>query len=115
MANTAYTQQALASNANFQTRVRNAISTVAWQVLNEPADTPNNKARVNYARSVIANLQMAAVTISPWLVDRPNLFGFETTYDFPSGNVVTASGDADIESQIATDWDVLAGTMPEPV
>jgi hypothetical protein len=115
MANTAYTQQALAANTNFQTRVRNAMATVAWQVLGEDPATPNNAARVSYARTVINNLQGNAMQISPWLVDRPNLVAFETSFDFPSGNVVTASGDADIESQLATDWNVLAGTLPPPV
>jgi hypothetical protein len=114
MANSSFTQQALAANASFQTRVRNALATVAWQVLNEPASTPNNTARVVYARGVINNLQGTAVQIAPWLVDRPNLFQFETSFDFPSGDVVTASGDADIESQLATDWDTLAGVSPVP-
>lgn len=115
MANTSYTQQALAVDPNFQVRVKNALATVAWQILNEPTDTPNNTMRVAYARSVIQNLPMYAGQICPWLVDRPNLFQFETSFNFPSGHVVTASGDADIESQIASDWNVLAGTPPEPV
>jgi len=109
MANTSFTQQALAANASFQTRVRNALATVAWQVLNEDPATPNYQARVVYARAVIYNLQGTAIQIAPWLVDRPNLFQFETSFDFPSGDVVTASGDADIESQLASDWNVLAG------
>jgi hypothetical protein len=111
MANDSFTQQALAANASFQTRVRNALATVAWQVLNEDPATANNAARVLYARSVIYNLQAAAVQIAPWLVDRPNLFQFETSFDFPSNDVVTASGDADIESQLATDWNVLSGVF----
>jgi hypothetical protein len=114
MANTSFTQQALAANASFQTRVRNALATVAWQVLNEEATVPNNYQRVVYARSVINNLQFTAVQISPWLVDRPNVFQFETSFDFPSGDVVSATGDADIESQLATDWDVLAGVPLPP-
>lgn len=112
MANSAYTQQALAADLNFQTRVRNALATVSWQVLNEDPATPNNLSRVAYARSVINNLPLAAQSISPWLVDRPNLIAFDTTYDFPAGAVVTASGDADIESQLMTDWNVLAGSPP---
>lgn len=112
MANSSYTQQALAANLNFQTRVRNALATVAWQVLNEDPATPNHQARESYARTVISNLPMSAASVSPWLVDRPNLIAFDTTFDFPSGDVVTASGDADIESQLASDWNVLAGTPP---
>jgi hypothetical protein len=114
MANDSYTQQALAANATFQTRVKNALATVAWQVLNEDVSTPGNTARVQYARQVINNLQGSAMQVAPWLVDRPNLFQFETSFDFPSGDVVTQSGDADIESQLATDWDVLAGVTSTP-
>jgi hypothetical protein len=114
VANDSFTQQALAANLSFQTRVRNALATVAWQVLNEAASTPNNAARVLYARSVIYNLTAAAIQISPWLVDRPNVFQFETSFDFPSNDVVSATGDADIESQLATDWDVLSGVFVAP-
>jgi hypothetical protein len=109
MANDSFTQQRLAADATFQGRVRAALATVAWQVLNEDPATPNHANRLTYARNVITNLTFGAQTASPWLVERPNLRAFETSYDFESGTVVTAAADADIESQIATDWDVLAG------
>jgi hypothetical protein len=58
----------------------------------------------------------------PSFVFRPNVINFETTheFDFPTqvGQVVTAAGDADLMSQIATDWDDLAAaagfTEPAP-
>lgn len=109
MANTSHTQQRLAQDPTFQGRVRAAVATVAWQVLGEDPATPNHDKRVTYARSVINNLTYAAQTAASWLVERPNLRAFETTYDFAAGAIVTAATDPDIESQIATDWDVLAG------
>ena len=109
MANTSYTQQALASSPNFQLRVRAALATVAWQVLNEPVDTPDHAVRAAYAHTVIGNVSMAATQIAAWLVERPNLMSFETSYNFPAAAVVTAAGDADIESQLATDWSKLSG------
>ena len=109
MANSSYTQQRLAADPTFQGRVRGAIATVAWQVLGEDAATPNHDKRVAYARQAISNLTFAAQLSAPWLVERPNLRAFNTSFDFEAGTVITAAGDADIESQIATDWDVLSG------
>jgi hypothetical protein len=110
--NDSYTQQRLAADILFQGRVRSALANVAWQVLGEDPATANHDARVKYARAVIDSLTGAAQTIAAWVVERPNLLSFATSYDFPSGQVVTAAGDADIESQLLTDWDILAGTSP---
>lgn len=109
MANSSYTQQALASDPRFLVRVKAALGTVAWQILGESTGTPNHTIRANYARNVLTNLDSVAGQIAGWLVERPNLNGFTTSYDFTIGAVVTASGDADIESQLNTDWNTLAG------
>src|SRR5262245_48288230 len=108
MPNDGYSQQALAADPNFQTRVRSALANVAWQVLEEVDTTPNHAMRYAYAKTVINNLQVMANSIASWLVQRPNVLNFETTYNFPAGAVVTASGDADLQSQLKTDWDILA-------
>jgi len=108
-ANNSYTQQALANDPNFQLRVRNALAAVAWQVLDEPEATADHEQRAAYARNVINNVQFNAVAVAPWLVTRPNLMLFETSYSFPAAAVVTAAGDADIQSQLLTDWSHLAG------
>jgi len=112
MANDSYSQQALASDSHFQLRVRAALATVAWIVIEEDAETANHAARAAYARSVINNLQFTAVQIAPWLTERPNLMLFETSYSFPAVAVVTAAGDADIQSQLLSDWNDLAGLNP---
>jgi hypothetical protein len=109
MANTSYTQQALAADESFRLRVKNALASVAWQVLTEPDTVESHQARAEFARGVTANLDGHAASIAPWLVTRPNLIGFATSYDFERRAVVTASGDPDIESQIATDWNLIAG------
>jgi hypothetical protein len=114
MANDSYTQQRLAADITFQGRVRSALANVAWSVLGEDPGTPNHAARETFARSVINSLTYAAQTVSAWLVERPNLLAFATTYDFTAGAVVTAATDADLESQLSTDWDVLAGTSTAP-
>jgi len=111
VANNTYTQQALASDQNFQIRVRGSLATVAWQVLEEDAGVPFHEQRAAYARTVIGNLGFVAPSVSAWLVERPNLMAFETSYSFPAAAVVTAAGDADIQSQLLTDWNVLSGVV----
>jgi hypothetical protein len=109
MANDAYTQQALALDPRFKTRVKAAVSKVAWVVLDELTSVTNHTIRANYARFVLANLDGWVSSNTPWLVMRTNVFSFTTSYDFPGGGVVTASGDADLESQLTADWNKLAG------
>ncbi len=109
MANTALSQQRLADSTHFHGRVKGAFANVAFQVIAEGRDTPTEVIRYNYARAVLANLDGTVSSTVGWLVMRTNLFLFDTTYDFSAGAVVTASGDADIESQLASDWNVLAG------
>jgi hypothetical protein len=110
VANSSYTQQALASETSFHGRVRAALAVVAFQVIDENPATPGHAEREAYARNtVLQNLTNVAVQIAPWLVQRTNLMAADTTYDFASGIVVTAATDGAIESQIATDWNVLAG------
>src|SRR5262245_33169709 len=115
MANDAYTQQALGRDPNFMTRVRANLMAVAWQVMDESPTTPDHSARAGYARQVINNPDATAQTISAWVVMRPNVFSFETSFSFPAGAVVSAAGDLDIQSQLMSDWNDLAGiTEPTP-
>jgi hypothetical protein len=109
MPNDAFTQQRLAQDLTFQGRVRGAMSRVAFEVMEEDPTTPNHDARANYARQVISNMTYIPAQVSPWLAERPNLVAAITSYDFPSGAIVTSATDADIESQLHTDWDHLSG------
>lgn len=111
MANDAFTQQALAADHRFWLRLQNALSKVAWEVTNEDPATANHLERTQYAQRVINNPAGTAQQLSVSFVNRPNIFGFDTTYDFTVGAVVTASGDADMESQLHTDWSDLAGVI----
>jgi hypothetical protein len=122
MPNDSFTQQALAADPHFRNRVRSAMSTVAWQVETEDTATPNHAARIAYARQVIRQLDSEVTVMLPNFVFRPNVLNFETTYvfafDLQVGQVVTAAGDPDLMSQIATDWDDLAaaaGFVPPPL
>lgn len=111
-ANSARTQQVLAQDVHFRTRVRNALTTIAWQVLGEDPGTANHASREAYANRVIRESDSETVAIVASFVNRPNVFNFETSYIFDfeaaAGHVHTAAGDADLMSQLATDWDDLA-------
>jgi len=111
MSNDAYTQQALADDRQFQVRVRAALAKVAFEVTGEDPSTPHHAERVAYAHRVLPFLDGEVQKTVGWLVQRPNLFAFATSYDFSRRGVETASGDADIESQLMTDWNILAGVV----
>jgi hypothetical protein len=112
MPNNARTQQVLAQDPHFRSRVRNALTTVAWQILDEDPSTENHFNRANYANVVLRTADAETAAIVPAFVNRPNVFQFDTSYvfdfDAAAGHVATAAGDADLMSQLATDWDDLA-------
>jgi hypothetical protein len=112
MANDSYSQQSLAADPNFQTRVRACLGDVAWQVLEEATTTANHDVRASYANWVIRNLAIAAQQVSPWLAMRPNLLSANTTYNFSASATQTDATDAAIESQLMTDWDEMLLSLP---
>jgi hypothetical protein len=115
MPNNARTQQALAAGQHFRSRVKAALAKVAYQVLDEDPATEGHTQRANFARQSLANVEQAAYNLAPGLVMRTNVFGFATTYDFElgvNGEVITASGDIDLEAQMIADWNLYAGVTP---
>jgi hypothetical protein len=113
MPNDSYTQQALAADSTFISRLKSNLSNVAWQVIGESDDVEFHDEREKFARTVINQINFYAQQFAPWLVERPNLIQFETSYNFPAGAVVTAAGDADIQSQLMSDWNEIGG-IPAP-
>jgi hypothetical protein len=116
--NDAYTQSALADDMKFRSRVRSALSSVAWQVETEDPATPNHANRDRYAQQVVRQLDTEVIVILPSFVMRPNVLAFATSYnyDFKTriGFVESATGDADIQSQLMSDWDVMAAAAGFP-
>ena len=110
MANTALTQIALAADADFRDRIKSALLTIAAQVLGEDPATVNHGARVIYANKVLNAAAGESALVAPFLVMRPNVFTFVTSCQFQQARVavVSTTGDADLQSQIATDWNWLA-------
>jgi hypothetical protein len=110
MPNDAYSQLALAKDAGFQARIKGALLSVAADVLGEPDSTLNHGLRIEYANKVIVNPASTAAQATPFLVMRPNVNNFVTTtvFDGNGVSVINATGDADLKSQVSTDWDWLA-------
>lgn len=110
MANTAIQQQRLAASPHLHERVKAAFASVAFQVIAEGRDTPTEIIRYNYARAVLANLDGTVSSTVGWLVQRTNLTDPKvTSYDWDIPSPVTNATDADIQSQLMTDWNFLAG------
>ena len=109
MANDAFTQQALANDARFRQRLESALGKVAWEVLDEDPATLHHTERAAFANRVINGPSQMASQLASSFVGRPNVFNFETSYNFTVGGVITAAGDPDIESQLMTDWNFMAG------
>jgi len=114
MPNDAYTQQALARDPNFHLRIRANLMSAAWAVLDETDTVEFHSQRAGFARQVINNPDGYVTTVSAWIVMRPGVFNFETVYTFTAGAVMSGSGDPDIQAQLATDWNDLAGIVPVP-
>lgn len=114
MPNDGYSQQALAADSRFQARVRSSLASVAWQVLQEDPATAYHTERSKYALTVLQNLTGQATSVSGWVVERPNVINFETSYSFAADAVVTAATDADLESQLMTDWNFMSGIITSP-
>jgi hypothetical protein len=114
MPNNARTQQALAAGQHFRSRVKAALAKVAYDILEEDVATPGHAQRSQFARQTLGNVEQAAFNLAPGLVMRPNVFSFATSFDFElgaNGEVITASGDLDLESQITSDWDLYSGVI----
>lgn len=113
MPNNAYTQRALANDPGFLVRLAGAMLRKAPEVLTEDNATLNHAARIAYASKVMAHADVEAAKAAPFMVMRTNVFNFDTTCQFDQDRVivVNASGDADLEAQVLTDWNSLAA-MP---
>lgn len=114
MPNDASSQQCLAEDATFRRRVKDALNVVAWQIIEEDPATPAHSNRATYARTVLSNLDGQASVTASWIVNRTNLFAAATSYDFDQRATITDATDAAIQSQISSDWNVMAGIL-EPV
>jgi len=92
----------------FMERVQAMLAFVSSGVLSEPGSTVYHPARAQYAQKVISSPQMAAQTAGPQVVMGVNIVA-TTTYDEETKTSVCTAADIDLESQILSLWNALAG------
>lgn len=99
---------ALANDASFRARIRNLVLQQAAAVYAENSGTTGHAARVAFAIKVIQTPSLAD-ELAKVLVTRTNLTVSAVSYDWDRGVIQTDASDAAIFSQIAADWNLLAG------
>lgn len=110
MPNDAFSQTALSDDPHFLIRLKNACLVVALEVIAEDPGVPSHPDRLELAKAMLSTPTLSA-KFAPFMVNRPNVLNFATSYDFAQATVVTASGDADLHSQVAADWTTFT-TLP---
>jgi hypothetical protein len=107
MASTAAQLNALGNDAQFRARVQSLLVQQAAVVYAEAPAIPDT--RRNLAKQVLSNPSAFAANVAGVIANRPNLVAGTTTYDWNNAHPVTDVTDAAIQSQITTDWSMLAG------
>jgi hypothetical protein len=92
----------------FMERIQAMLARVAGVVLSEPGTTPYHPYRAQYAQKVVNLPQQAATQAGPQVVMGVNVIA-ATTYDEATKTSTCSIADIDLESQITTLWNPLAG------
>ena len=108
MAETTVQQMALTRNPEFMERIQATLAQIAPTVLSESAATPYHQGRAVYAQQVVMNPSMTALRAGPQVVMGVNVIA-ATTYDEATKTSTNNMADIDLESQIHSLWNSLAG------
>jgi len=92
----------------FMERVQAMLAFVSSTILSEPGTTPYHSKRAMYAQQVVASPSNAAYQGGPQIVMGVNIVA-ATTYDEETKTSVCTAADIDLQSQIVTLWNSLAG------
>jgi len=109
MPTTPRSQSTLAADPNFLKRLAPLLISEAEVVAGESTATEFHKERRQLAQAIITNPSGMAQSLAPSIVNATNLVAANTTYNFEAGATETSATDAEIRSQIATLWNVMAG------
>jgi len=101
-------QMLLTKDLVFIDRVIAIMARVAGQILSEAVGTPYHSGRAFYAQRVVADPNLAARQANPQIVMGVNVIN-ATTYDEGTGVATCTIADIDLESQVLTLWNNLAG------
>jgi hypothetical protein len=92
----------------FMERVQAMLAFVAGTILNESGNTPYHQPRAFYAQRVVNQPQICAQQAGPQVVMGVNIVA-ATTYDEETKTSTCTAADIDLQSQIVTLWNSLAG------
>jgi len=92
----------------FMERLNVMLPFIANSVLSEVASTPHHTLRAGYAQRIINAPQPAAVQAAPCIVMGVNIVN-TTVYDDATKTATCTIADIDLQSQIQTMWNSLAG------
>lgn len=92
----------------FMERVQAMLCRVAGVVLTEAGTTPYHSKRAEYAQRVASAPQMYTTQAGPQVVMGVNIIA-GTTYNEETKTSTNTSPDIEVESQITTMWNSLAG------
>lgn len=109
MPTTPRSQMALAADLNFQKRLTSLLLSEAIVVAGEDPSTTAHAQRRALAQRIIDQPPYMAQTLAPTIANGTNLVAAETSHNFEAGVTETSATDAEIRSQIATLWNVMAG------
>lgn len=96
------------SAGGFMERFQVLLARVATTVLGEQGSTPYHAGRAQYAQTVNRNPMQAAAVGGPIIVMGINVIN-TTTYDEATKTSTCTATDPELESQITTLWNALAG------
>jgi hypothetical protein len=92
----------------FMERVTAILAFACSTVLGEPGTTPYHQQRAFYAQTVVKNPQQASTLAGPQVAMGVNVIN-TTTYDEAFKTATCTILDLDLQSQILTLWNSLAG------
>ena len=98
-----------AADLTFQRRVAAALAVVAVQVYAESPPPANHAARAAYAVSVVTNPPLSMVTINTYGTSQPDRTVYGWARLLASQGLDGSSTDSAIQTQIAGDWNAMAG------
>lgn len=111
MAESSVQQMALTRDTGpggFMERAQAMLAMVCGTVLGEPGTTPYHSQRAYYAQQVVRSPQQAATQAGPQIAMGVNVVA-ATTYDEATKTATCTIADIDLQSQIMTLWNALAG------
>jgi hypothetical protein len=105
---TSVKQMALTKNQEFMDRLTAVMAFTAGSILKEAISAPYHVGRAQYANRVVNQPVMSSQTAGPQVVMGVNVIN-TTVYDEATKTATCTIADIDLESQVQSLWNSLAG------